>query len=208
MSDATVNRPIDQPPIAPEERGQVVLPRDAGMLRHLVRRELEPALTAHHREERAAMLRQAGAQLAWQDPRDILRQLASDYGMSWAAIAKMVGVTPTAIRKWRRGEAVSPDARESLAGLLAFLQYASSCQPISDIGSWLEMRVVPDAQLTPIDLYSAGASALLLDWLGEYMSVDEMLDQFEPDWQTKYARDTRFEVSEGPDGDRAIVQRK
>jgi transcriptional regulator with XRE-family HTH domain len=171
-------------------------------------RQIEPALAAHHRDERSAFLRQAAAQLAWQDPRDILRQLASDYGMSWAAIARMVGVSSAAIRKWRRGESVSPDAREALAGLLAFLQHASSCQPISDIGSWLEMRVVPTARLTPIDLYTAGAGALLLDWLGEYVSVDEMLHQFDSDWQTKYARDSRFEIGEGPDGERAIIQRK
>jgi transcriptional regulator with XRE-family HTH domain len=207
MSDATVNRPIGQPANTPDERSDLVTRPDAAMLRHAVR-QIEPALTVVHREDRAAMLRQAAAQLAWQDPRDILRQLASDYGMSWAAIAKMVQVTPTAIRKWRRGESVSPTARESLAGLLAFLQYANSCQPISDIGSWLEMRVVSDARLTPIDLYTAGAGALLLDWLGEYISVDEMLAQFDPDWQTKYARDSRFEVGEGPGGERAIVERK
>lgn len=207
MSDAIVNRPIGQPANMSEEQGGPVVRPDAGMLRHPVR-QIEPALVAKHREERTAMMRQAAAQLAWQDPRDILRQLASDSGMSWAAIARMVGVTPAAIRKWRRGESVSPDARESLAGLLAFLQHASSCQPISDIGSWLEMRVVPDARLTPIDFYAAGASALLLDWLGGYISVDEMLAQFDPDWQTKYARDSHFEVGEGPGGERAIVQRK
>ncbi len=207
MSDTTVNKPIGQPANAREEQGEIVARPDAGMLRHSVRR-IEQDLAAHHRSERAATLRQAAAQLAWQDPRDILRQLSTDYGMSWAAIARIVSVTPTAIRKWRRGESVSPDARESLAGLLAFLQHASSCQPISDIGSWLEMRVVPDASLTPIDLYSAGASALLLDWLGEYISVDQMLAQFDPDWQAKYVPDSRFEVGEGPDGERAIVQRK
>jgi transcriptional regulator with XRE-family HTH domain len=207
MSDTIVNRPIGRPANTPEERSETAAPPDTGMLRHLVR-QIEPALASHHREERSAMLRQAAAQLAWQDPRDILRQLATDYGMSWAAIARMVGVTSAAIRKWRRGESVSPDARESLAGLLAFLQHASSCQPISDIGSWLEMRVVPTATLTPIDLYTAGAGALLLDWLAEYISVDEMLGHFDADWQTNYARDSRFEIGEGPGGERAIVQRK
>jgi hypothetical protein len=207
MSDATVNRPIDQTHGPAGEPGEIVSRPDSGMLRHLVR-QAQPVLAAHHREERAAMLRQAAAQLAWQDPRDILRQLASDYGMSWTAIAKMVKVTPTAIRKWRKGESVSPDARESLAGLLAFLQHASSCQPISDVGGWLEMRLVPDSRLTPIDLYAAGAGGLLLDWLGEYISVDEMLAQFDPEWQTKYARDRNFEVAAGPDGERSIVPRK
>ena len=207
MSDTTVNKPIGQPAHASEDQGELVAGPDIGMMRHALR-QIEPAVAAHHREERAAMLRQVAAQLAWQDPRDILRQLSTDYGLSWAAIAKMVKVTPTAIRKWRRGESVSPDAREALAGLLAFLQHASSCQPIADIGSWLEMRVVPDAALTPIDLYSAGASGLLLDWLGEYVTVNEMLAEFDPDWQTKYPRDGRFEVGEGPDGERAIVERK
>jgi hypothetical protein len=207
MSDTTVNKPIGRPAHVSEDQGELVARPDIGMVRHALR-QIEPAVAAHHREERAAMLRQAAAQLAWQDPRDILRQLSTDYGMSWAAIAKMVKVTPTAIRKWRRGESISPDARESLAGLLAFLQHASSCQPIADIGSWLEMRVVADSTLTPIDLFGAGASGPLLDWLGEYVTVNEMLAEFDPDWQTKYARDSSFEVGEGPGGERAIVERK
>src|ERR1700693_4488577 len=65
MSDAIVNRPIGQPANTPEEQGGPVARPDAGMLRHLVR-QIEPALVAHHREERTAMMRQAAAQLAWQ----------------------------------------------------------------------------------------------------------------------------------------------
>lgn len=207
MSDTTLNKPmVDDGAAAPPDQRQQGRP-DAGMLRHAIR-QLEPALAEHHREERRSMMRQAAAQLAWQDPRDILRQLASDYGMSWTAISRMVGVSPTAVRKWRKGEPISADARESLAGVLAFLQHAESCQPISDVGRWLEMRVVSESWLTPIDLYTMGARDLLLDWLGEYISVDEMLGSVDPAWRTNYARDAAFAVKEGPDGERAIVPRK
>lgn len=206
MSDTTLNKPIEDHEQDTAQAPSSASPQDAGMLRQAVR-SAEPGLRDQHHEDRRAQLRQAASQLGWQDPKDILRRLANEYGMSWAAIARMVGVSPTAIRKWRKGDPVSPEGREALARLLAFLQYAEGCQPITDIGRWLEMRVASDCRLTPIDLYVMGEADGLLDWLGSHATVSEMLDRVDPDWRSKFARDTQFAVGDGPDGDRAIVQR-
>lgn len=182
-------------------------PMNPAMTRQAIR-HVAPVVAEEHREQRRRQLRQAASQLGWQDPGDILRQLAVDYGISWAAIAKMLGVSPTAVRKWRRGESVSADRRGALAHLLAVLQHAQASQPIADIGRWLEVRVVDESWLTPIDLFAMGATDPLLDWLGSYLSVTEMLDEIDEDWRNKYARDNSYEVAEGPAGQRSIVPRE
>jgi hypothetical protein len=161
-------------------------------------------------EVRVEQLREASSKLARREPRELLNALAVERGLSWHTLATMLNVTPTAIRKWRRGGSLTPDNREQLAALVAFFDLLDDVrEPIADLGSWIEMRVREDTTLTPATLYSRGQSErwLLLEWARGYLDTATMLDRFDERWRDTYMRDPNFVVGEGPGGERAILPR-
>ena len=60
------------------------------------------------------------------DPADLLAFLGEERGIPWSLAAYLVGVSPTAVRKWRRGGALTPESRARLARLVAFCQWCLS----------------------------------------------------------------------------------
>jgi hypothetical protein len=178
-------------------------------LRH---RDLKQPLEELDRHKREEQLRELAGIYARRDPRQLLDEAAATSGLSWSTIGRMLGVSPSAMRKWRRGDgAISPENREQIAALSAFLSLVQSCkEPIADLGSWIEMRVRDDTMLTPADLYASGPDGrlLLIDLAANVMTNTEVLDAFDEAWRTRYARDSAFRVADdGPGGERAIVQR-
>lgn len=199
--DTVVNRRLDT------ERKSL----SAGDARRVLA-DTQGTLTNADRAEREERLRETASLLARRDPRELLEDIASSWGLSWTTIATMLGVSASALRKWRRPSGhMSAENREQVALLSAFLQMLANVkEPIADIGSWMEMRIREDTTLRPADVY-AGSSAgksLLLDLAAEFLSPLEVLEEFAPDWRTAYQRDPAFEVvDDGPGGERAIVQR-
>lgn len=147
------------------------------------------------------------ALLVRREPQDVLDDLGSTWGLSWASIAKLVSVTSSAVRKWRRGETVSPENRFQLARLYAFLEMLSD-YPVGDSASWMEVRISGDATVTPLDLYSTGRTELLFELAGARMTAQQVLDAFDPSWRTRYAVDAVYGVVQGPDGELAIAERQ
>jgi hypothetical protein len=197
---SVVNRPT---PSSPTD--------DPTTLRHM-HRDLARPLRDLDRQQREERLRETAGMLGRRDPRELLEDAASTWGLSWSTIGRMLGVSPSAMRKWRRGGgAISSENREQITMLSAFLATMQTCkEPIADMGSWIEMRLRDDTTLTPADLYASGTEGrlLLIDLAAEVMSLVEVLDTFDDDWRTRYARDSAFRViDDGPDGERAIVQR-
>lgn len=175
-------------------------------------RDLAKPLEDLDRSKREEQLRETAGILARRDPRQLLEDAAVTWGLSWSSIGRLLGVTPSAMRKWRRGGgSISPENREQIAMFSAFLTTVQSCkEPIADIGSWIEMRLRDDTTLTPADIYAAGPQGrlLLIDFAAEVMTIVEVLDAFDKDWRARYARDASFRVvDDGPGGERAIVQR-
>lgn len=175
-------------------------------------RDLKEPLEDLDRRQREERLRETAGLLARRDPRDLLEDVAASYGLSWSTIGRMLRVTPSAMRKWRRGGgSISPENREQIAMLSAFLTTIQNCkEPIADIGSWIEMRLRDDTTLTPAELYASAPEGrlLLIDLAAELMTIVEVLDAFHEDWRTRYARDPAFQVvDDGPGGERAIAQR-
>jgi hypothetical protein len=161
-------------------------------------------------EARLEQLREASSKLARREPRELLNVLAIERGLSWHTLATMLNVTPTAIRKWRRGGSLTPENREQLAALVAFFDLLENVrEPIADLGSWIEMRVREDTTLTPAVMYARGLSErwLLLEWARGYIDTTMMLDRFDERWRENYVRDPNFVVGEGPGGERAILPR-
>jgi hypothetical protein len=199
-SSPVVNRPTPPSPID-----------DPTTLRRK-HRDLERPLQELDRHQRKEQLRETAGILARRDPRELLEEAASTWGLSWSTIGRLLGVSASAMRKWRRGGgAISSENREQIAMLSAFLTTVQSCkEPIADIGSWVEMRLRDDTTLTPADIYASGTEGrlLLIDLAAEVMTIVEVLDAFDEHWRTRYARDSAFRVvDDGPGGERAIVQR-
>ncbi len=91
-----------------------------------------------HDDVRDHELDERTSAVALRDPRELLRELSHRHGLSWTTIARLAGVSPTAVRKWRRGEAISSGSRRSLARAVAFLEMLNEhAAPIIDVGTWL-----------------------------------------------------------------------
>ncbi len=133
---------------------------------------------------------------------ELLAELANAWGMAWADIATIAGVSVSAVRKWRTGGAATPDNRRRLARVAAFLNVLSEHYAVGDPAQWLEMELAlpPGYAIRPIDLYLEGHELALLDIAGQ-KSVTVVLDEIKPEWRENRSR---FEVVDGADGYRFI----
>jgi hypothetical protein len=158
-----------------------------------------------HREVRDYDLDQRAAVKARRDVQALLGELSSERGLAWSSIARLVGVSVTAVRKWRASGGATAQSRYELARLAAFLDLLSE-SAIDDPAGWMEMRLpLPSGHnLTPFDLYETGHTALILDYAGQRLTAGEVLDDIDPQWRE---RRSSFEVFDAPDGMKAIRQR-
>lgn len=162
-----------------------------------------------HDDVRARALDERTSAAALRDPRELLRELSHSRGLSWATIARLANVTPTAVRKWRRGETIGSVSRRSLAGAATFLQMLDEhSSPITEVGTWLEMPLSDQSTLTAVDVYVGGRIDLLLDFAAGLLSAHAVLNAFDPEWRDGYRVDERFAVEVADDGDLSIVERE
>jgi transcriptional regulator with XRE-family HTH domain len=145
--------------------------------------------------------------IARQDPHEVLAELSTDLGLSWTTLARMIGVTPTAIRKWRKGDSISSDNRRKISRARGFLELLTrNANPLEDVGSWLEIKVSGDSTLTAVDLFAGERMDLVLDLASARISPHEALEAFDPDWRSHHAADQAFKVVRASDGLPAIVE--
>jgi transcriptional regulator with XRE-family HTH domain len=128
-------------------------------------------------------------------------------GMSWSLLARLVGVSATAIRKWRHGTTLmTPENRSRLALVLAFCDVLGELDPrIVDPSLWFETPLTASTTLTPADLFVAGHTDVLLDLAAERTSPPSLLDLVHPEWRQDYPADVHFRVVEAPDGLPSII---
>lgn len=165
------------------------------------------------RDSRTRLLESLGIELdrsrsshAARSPRDIVMELSEDYGLNQLTTARAIGVTPTAVRKWRRGDQARPEHQDRLATLTALvflLREAGKEHP----AAWLEVPISSESTLTPIDLLASGRPELVLSLASDPEGVRTALNDFDPDWRRNYAPDRDYEVVVDSDGDRAVVPR-
>lgn len=160
----------------------------------------------HHETAREALNEEA-AVIARSDPYSLLDELGTTYGLSWTTVARMVAVSPTAIRKWRKGEKISADNRSRLALAVAFMHTVERF-PIEHPASWIEMPVSPQTTLRHIDIFELNRIDLLLELVGGRMTAHEALDELDPEWRQHHGVDERFAVVEAGDGRKSIVVRR
>lgn len=135
----------------------------------------------------------------------LLREL-SMRGFSWVELARLVGVTIPALRKWRLGEAATGENRRRLAELAATCDLVESEYLVSDVAGWFEVPVASGVPVTPADLYRGGRLDLLLDWASNRLAPSQVLNRFKPEWRDEFA--TQFEVFEDSEGQLGLRHRE
>jgi transcriptional regulator with XRE-family HTH domain len=136
----------------------------------------------------------------------LLEELAGDRGMGWSDIAEVVGVSISAIRKWRKGGDASPDSRSKLARIAALLDVLEEKALVQDPAAWMEMDLPLEAGyfIRPLDLYLEGHVTALIDLAEQRQTVAQVLDQVRPNWRESRSD---FEVFLDVDGERSIRRR-
>ncbi len=114
----------------------------------------------------------------------------------------MIGVSVPAVQKWRKGERVSGENRRKLASLVAAQDLIASQFKVQDIESWFEMPILDGAPITPIDLWAANQSFVVLEYASGRLEPEAALNSFDPTWRDAY--DTAFETVRGEDGHLSI----
>lgn len=136
----------------------------------------------------------------------LLDELAGERGMGWSDIAEVVGVSISAVRKWRKGGDASPESRSRLARIAALLDVLEEKGLVQDPAAWMEMDLPLDSGyfIRPLDLYLEGHVLALVDLAEQRQTVAQVLDQVKPNWRTNRSD---FEVFVDTDGQRSIRQR-
>jgi transcriptional regulator with XRE-family HTH domain len=161
--------------------------------------------TNGHQRVRRADIDQRAAEHGRRPLPEVLEDISA-YGFSWREIARALGVSVPALRKWRLGEPATPKNRTRAGRLLAVCEYLTQNVPIiDDVASWFELPLVPDPAVTPLDLYADDREDLVLDY-GEQQEPDPaaVLDRYDPDWRD---RRSNFEVIVADDGLPTIQRR-
>jgi transcriptional regulator with XRE-family HTH domain len=142
-------------------------------------------------------LNQKARELAKKPAAELLNFLA-ETGFAWRDIARMVGVSVPAVRKWRQGESPTPQNLFTIATIAALVQILQHELIVTDIASWMEIPLVPGAPTNAIDLV---ANSLFTEVVGlalEHLKPDVFMDSYIPDWRNRFQSD--FEVFIAPDG--------
>jgi transcriptional regulator with XRE-family HTH domain len=141
---------------------------------------------------------------AKKDTPSLLAELAHDRGMSWSNIAELAQVSVSAVRKWRKGGAATPEKRIALARIAAMLDLLEDKGTVGDPAVWMEMDLPFDESryyIRPLDLYLAGHDVALLDIAERRKTVPQVLDEISPGWRDQRSN---FEVYTDTDGQRSI----
>lgn len=156
----------------------------------------------YHEAGYSDLLRTAAAR----PTRDLLDELATEYGLAWVDLSRMIGVSVPAIRKWRMSGEPTADNHERVAQVWAFLAALRRNLGIDEPAVWLGRRLEPGFTVTPRHLWARERVPTLLDMAAGGTRAIDALDQLEPRWREKYP--TEDDVVLFDDGMPAIVRRR
>lgn len=168
-------------------------------------RVLNEDVEAGRREVREWDLDERTAAKARHDALTLLDELSTDRGFTWSDIARLCGVSVSAVRKWRAGESPSPERRRSLARLAAFVDLLDEIAPVADPATWMLMRLVDSHTVTAADLYLDGRSNDVLEHAQGHLGVTDLLDHWNADWREDTRSDWKIVVA--ADSERSITRR-
>jgi|GEM_PF-5931005 len=178
--------------------------------------EHQRAITAHH-ELRAERLDEIVEELRERGTQETLAELRRA-GLLWSAVAQIVGVTDTAVRKWRKGQTIEATHERRLRRLAAlarlYREYVPTAPP-SGFGEWLDTRVVEPFSATPLQLLALTRNAAsvelqpLLDWMLEHEDRghgEALLDRYiGTSWRDEAREEQRFRIVTNAAGERVLL---
>jgi hypothetical protein len=179
---------------------------EAGLLRSQTRllgddvAETNRRVSEIHHDAVATQLEKQARLVTKRSVSEMLGELA-DAGFAWRDIAALASVSVPAVRRWRQGEPPTGQNRLAIARLVALVETLRDEHLVSNVASWMEVPLVPDAPLTAIDLAVAGHLPDVVDVAANHSTGEEVLDRWQPDWRERYRSD--YEVFEAPDGELA-----
>jgi hypothetical protein len=132
-------------------------------------------------------------------PAKEMLQVLVERGFAWRDVARMVGVSVPAVRRWRHGELPTGAHLLSIGRLLAFTDILRTDHLIAEVASWMEMPLVPEVPLSGLDLAAEGRFVDLFDLATSNESPESVLDRWRPNWRDDYS--SQVEVFEAPDGE-------
>ena len=180
------------------------LVEDVGHLRNVTRlvghdvAEASRQVSEVHHQAFQAQLNTKAREMAKRPATEMLDELAGR-GFAWRDIARLVGVSVPAVRRWRQGESPTGPHLLAIARLLAFTEILRVDHLVSDVAGWLEMPLVTDAPLTGIDMAADGRFVDLLDLATGHETPEAALDRWQPGWHERSS--SQFEVFEAADGE-------
>jgi hypothetical protein len=142
---------------------------------------------------------------AREDVANLLNELSKVRGLGWSDIARLVGVSVQALRKWRQHEPITGENRLAVARLAALLDLLEGV-PVQDAAGWLEIPLVQGYALRHVDLYQRARADLLFDLAHLRISPAEAMTELDPDWRDHYRLD--HEVFDADDGQLSIRRRQ
>lgn len=187
----------------PTKLSHDLLADEAGHLRNTVEL-LSGDVAEIHDDSLMLQLSARADEAAKRSPTELLDEL-SDRGFSWTAIARVVGVSVPAVRKWRQGQPASAASRMALARLVALIGVLEGEHHVSDPAGWLELPIAESAY-TGVDVLVSGNESGLIKFAANHLTGPELLDQTSATWRDE--RDSRFEVVHAGDGAPAIRLRE
>ncbi len=180
------------------------LVEDVGHLRNVTRlagddvAEASRQVSEVHHQAFQAQLNSKARDVAKRPAIEMLDELARR-GFAWRDIARLVGVSVPAVRRWRQGESPTGPHLLAIARLLAFTEILRVDHLVSDVARWLEMPLVAEAPLTGIDMAADGRYVDLLDLATGHETPEAALDRWQPGWRERFS--SQFEVFEAADGE-------
>jgi hypothetical protein len=136
---------------------------------------------------------------------DSLSDLAMTWGMSWVDIARILGVSVPALRKWRLGEAKPKrDNRKRIAHIVGLLSAMKAVGVVEPAGR-LSVGVVDDSYLTLRDLVASASVTDVLDYVAGRLAGEELLDKNVDGWRERYR--AKIDTYVAADGERAMRMR-
>ncbi|MCA1601250.1 MAG: hypothetical protein LC776_06275 [Acidobacteria bacterium] len=197
-ANAVVSTPLEQP----TRTSQDEMAETVGLLRG-VTQLLANDVADVHGEALDIQLESRADEAAKRSVTELLAELA-ELGFAWRDIARLVGVSIPAIRKWRQGGTITGAHRRAVAHVLAFVDVLRSDHFVQDVPSWMEIPIAGSSS-SGIDIYAAGEAKSLLLYAAGHLASEELLDQVHPSWRIR--SDDQFEITSGSDGEPIIRMR-
>lgn len=110
----------------------------------------------------------------------LLTDLTETYGLGWSELARLVGVSVPAVRKWRLGGDISPPKLSAVSRLAAFLELLGA-EGVQDPAAWLNLPLEGEnsSLITKTQIYTSGHPADLLLYAKQHLSQRQLLERSE-----------------------------